>query len=90
MTPSSVWVGRSRITSSGGGMDVFFVGGWHGIILSVLGRGFYTPIKARKGGGTAAGLRRLAARSRGCNKVAFPPNSSAAEQQIFLLSVFSR
>jgi hypothetical protein len=30
-------------------------------------------------GGTAAGLRRLAARSRGCDKVAFPLNSAAAK-----------
>ena len=36
MTPSLAWGGRSSITSSGGGMDVYFVWGWHGIILSVL------------------------------------------------------
>ena len=38
-------------------------------LLSVVNRGFYTTIKMRKGGGTAAGLRCLAARSRGCDKV---------------------
>mmetsp|Transcript_27323 Transcript_27323/g.44842 ORF Transcript_27323/g.44842 Transcript_27323/m.44842 type:complete len:97 (+) Transcript_27323:73-363(+) len=68
-------------------------------ILSVLGRGFYTTIKARKGGGTAAGLRCLAERSRGCDKVAFPLNSAAAKttniptlrlQPLILLFVFGR
>jgi hypothetical protein len=40
----------------------------------------YTTIKMRKGGGTAAGLRCLAARSRGCDKVAsrYSLNSAAA------------
>jgi hypothetical protein len=50
-------------------------------------------------GGTAAGLRRLAARSRGCDKVAFPLNSAAAKtkniptlclQPLILLFVFGR
>ena len=75
-----------------------WVTGW--IIPSlVVDRMLNSFVDRRKGGGTATELRRLAARSRGWNKVAFPLNLSAAKttniptlrlQPLNLLFVFGR